>query len=58
MQSPEMNTNTISTIYLPDSNKVCLLMWCVRIDVNKQLDLMCVVRKRLRGGGEKGGERK
>lgn len=42
MQLPEMNSNTISTIYLPDSNKVCLLMWCVRIGVNKQLDLMCV----------------
>lgn len=42
MQSPQMNSNTIFTIYLPDSNKVCLLMWCVWIGVNKQLDLMTV----------------
>ena len=40
MQSPQMNSNTIFTIYLPDSNKVCLLMWCVWIGVNNQLDLM------------------
>lgn len=40
MQSPQMNSSTIFTIYLPDSNGACLLMWCILIGANKQLDMM------------------